>query len=247
MLDGASNDEAWGRQTMLATVPVGAVQEMSVLSNAFSAGVRLDRWPGAEHRHQVRHQRAARRGALPGPARAPGRPRRSRPTASARRRSATCTTPTTLERDQPGRRAGRAASGLRLDRRARSSRTGPSSSRAPTTPGRIARRSCRRRCRRSCCRPTATSAYDGQLPAEAAQRAARSQALAEPDADGAVQLRSLLRHQPERRRRRHQRAERGAPLRRAARGPRRPTTPPCSGRTSSTRRASPISTAIRSR
>ena len=28
MLDGASNDEAWGRQTMLATVPVGAVQEI---------------------------------------------------------------------------------------------------------------------------------------------------------------------------------------------------------------------------
>ena len=37
MLDGASNDEGWGRQTMLATVPVGAVQEISVLSNAFSA------------------------------------------------------------------------------------------------------------------------------------------------------------------------------------------------------------------
>jgi hypothetical protein len=37
MLDGASNDESWGRQTMLATVPIGAVQEVSVLSNAFSA------------------------------------------------------------------------------------------------------------------------------------------------------------------------------------------------------------------
>jgi hypothetical protein len=37
MLDGASNDESWGRQTMLATVPVAAVQEVSVLSNAFSA------------------------------------------------------------------------------------------------------------------------------------------------------------------------------------------------------------------
>ncbi len=36
-LDGASNDEAWGRQTMIATVPIGAIQEMSVLSNAFSA------------------------------------------------------------------------------------------------------------------------------------------------------------------------------------------------------------------
>jgi hypothetical protein len=37
MLDGASNDEAWGRQTMLATVPVGAVQEIAVLANAFSS------------------------------------------------------------------------------------------------------------------------------------------------------------------------------------------------------------------
>src|SRR4029077_3645293 len=37
MLDGASNDEGWGRQTMLTTVPIGAVQEVAVLSNAFSA------------------------------------------------------------------------------------------------------------------------------------------------------------------------------------------------------------------
>jgi len=37
MLDGASNDEGWGRQTMMAAVPLGAVQEVSVLSNAFSA------------------------------------------------------------------------------------------------------------------------------------------------------------------------------------------------------------------
>ena len=36
-LDGANNDEAWGRQTMIATVPIGAVQEMTVLSNAFTA------------------------------------------------------------------------------------------------------------------------------------------------------------------------------------------------------------------
>ena len=37
MLDGANNDEGWGRQTMLATVPLGAIQEFAVLSNAFSA------------------------------------------------------------------------------------------------------------------------------------------------------------------------------------------------------------------
>jgi hypothetical protein len=36
-LDGANNDEAWGRQTMIATVPLGAVQEITVLSNAFSS------------------------------------------------------------------------------------------------------------------------------------------------------------------------------------------------------------------
>ena len=36
-LDGANNDEAWGRQTMIAAVPLGAIQEMTVLSNAFSA------------------------------------------------------------------------------------------------------------------------------------------------------------------------------------------------------------------
>src|SRR5207302_9979577 len=36
-LDGANDDEAWGRQTTIATVPLGAIQEVTVLSNAFSA------------------------------------------------------------------------------------------------------------------------------------------------------------------------------------------------------------------
>jgi len=36
-LDGANNDEGWGRQTMIATVPIGAVEEVTVLSNAFSS------------------------------------------------------------------------------------------------------------------------------------------------------------------------------------------------------------------
>jgi len=36
-LDGANNDEAWGRQTAIATLPLNAVQEVNVLSNAFSA------------------------------------------------------------------------------------------------------------------------------------------------------------------------------------------------------------------
>jgi hypothetical protein len=37
LLDGASNDEGWGRQTSIATVPMGAIREMTVLTNAFSA------------------------------------------------------------------------------------------------------------------------------------------------------------------------------------------------------------------
>ncbi|HEY0461694.1 MAG TPA: TonB-dependent receptor [Pyrinomonadaceae bacterium] len=37
MLDGANNDEGWGRQTAIATVPLGAIQEVTVLSNAFSS------------------------------------------------------------------------------------------------------------------------------------------------------------------------------------------------------------------
>jgi hypothetical protein len=37
LVDGASNDEGWGRQTAIATVPLGAIQEMQVLTNAFSS------------------------------------------------------------------------------------------------------------------------------------------------------------------------------------------------------------------
>ena len=36
-LDGANNDEGWGRQTAITTVPMGAIQEINVLSNAFSS------------------------------------------------------------------------------------------------------------------------------------------------------------------------------------------------------------------
>jgi Carboxypeptidase regulatory-like domain/TonB dependent receptor len=37
LVDGASNDEGWGRQTAVVTVPMGAVQEFNVLTNAFSS------------------------------------------------------------------------------------------------------------------------------------------------------------------------------------------------------------------
>jgi hypothetical protein len=36
-LDGANNDEGWGRQTAIVTVPLGAIQELTVLTNAFSS------------------------------------------------------------------------------------------------------------------------------------------------------------------------------------------------------------------
>src|SRR5579872_440157 len=37
VLDGADDDEAWGRQIMLTTIPTGAVQELTLLTNSFSA------------------------------------------------------------------------------------------------------------------------------------------------------------------------------------------------------------------
>ena len=37
LLDGASDDEGWGRQTAVATLPLGAVEEFNVLTNAFSS------------------------------------------------------------------------------------------------------------------------------------------------------------------------------------------------------------------
>ncbi|HEU5239561.1 MAG TPA: TonB-dependent receptor [Pyrinomonadaceae bacterium] len=36
-LDGASNDEGWGRQTAITTLPLNAVQEVNVMTNAFAA------------------------------------------------------------------------------------------------------------------------------------------------------------------------------------------------------------------
>src|SRR2546421_12514750 len=46
-LDGANNDEAWGRQTMIATVPLGAIQEMTGLSNAVSSEYGLTARPAS--------------------------------------------------------------------------------------------------------------------------------------------------------------------------------------------------------
>ena len=37
MVDGANNDEAWGRQIAMSTLPMSAVQEMTVMTTAFSS------------------------------------------------------------------------------------------------------------------------------------------------------------------------------------------------------------------
>jgi hypothetical protein len=37
VIDGATGDEPWGRQTMFSTIPISAVQEMNAMSRAFSA------------------------------------------------------------------------------------------------------------------------------------------------------------------------------------------------------------------
>ena len=116
--------------------------------------------------------------------------------ASARRRSRRCVTPATLARDQPGRRARRAEPGLRLGRRRRSSRTRRSSSRPPTTRGRIGRRSCRPTLPAFVLPADGNLDYDGQLPPGRCSTAALDHKLTpSADADGARQLRPLLRHQ----------------------------------------------------
>ena len=54
---------------MIATVPLGAIQEMTVSTNAFSSEFGWTAGPAVEHRHQVRHEQAARRSALHEPSR----------------------------------------------------------------------------------------------------------------------------------------------------------------------------------
>ena len=211
MLDGVNNDEGWGRQTMLSTLPLGAVQEMSHALERVLRRVRLDRRPGGEHRHQVGHQRAARRRRSTWPGPAAGRRRPSRTDGFCPPSVSTCTTPATLTAINPadvpdalnqvsgsiGARAGQGQDVLLRRRRLHAA----GSDDVPVE----------RRCRRSCCRPTATSPTSATT-ARGCSTPASITSSRRADADGAVQLRPLLRHQPERRRRRHQRAERRAPL-----------------------------------
>ena len=222
-------DDAGHRAGGRGAGSVGAVQ--CVLGR-----VRLDRRAGDEHRDQVGHQRPARRGAVPG---TPGRlaggdvlDEGLLPAVGLDLHDAV-----DADRDQSRRRAGRAEPGLGLDRRTdrqgqdvllrdrRLHAPGPDDVPLELAAGvRAAARRQPRLCR--------------ALPAETAQRAGRSQADAGADADGPLQLRSLLRHQPERRRRRHERADRGAPLHAAVVDDAGAITPPCSAATCSTKRGS---------
>ncbi len=116
MLDGASNDEAWGRQTMQATVPVGAVQEVSVLANAFSSEYG---WTSGPAMNIVTKTGT---NAMSGEVLYLGRPAGSQATSFSTdgfcpASVPSCTTPGTLNAINPSRYARRAQPDLRNDRR----------------------------------------------------------------------------------------------------------------------------------
>ena len=156
MLDGASNDESWGRQTMIATVPVGAVQEIAVLSNAFSAEFG---WTAGPALNIVTKSGT---NALHGQALYMARPGDSQAKTFSTDgfcvpSVATCVTPSTLNdinpADVPDQLNQFSGIVWRADRQGEE----PSSSRRRTTRCRIGRRCSRRRSRRSSCRRTAVS------------------------------------------------------------------------------------------
>ena len=215
MLDGASNDEGWGRQTMLTTVPVGAVQEVAVLTNAFSAEFG---WTAGPAMNIVTKSGT---NALHGEglylARPGGWQAKTFSTDGFCAPSVpTCTTPTTLHAinpadvpDELNQVSGSIGGPIVKDKTfffatADYTRAGPHD--VPLADAAGVRAAGRRQ--PDLRRP---------LPPDALQRPARSQADAVADADGARQLRSLLRHQPERRRRRHERADAWRAATRAAR------------------------------
>ena len=245
-LDGANNDEGWGRQTMIATVPLGAIQEITVLSNAFSSEFGWTSGPALNIVTKSGTNDAARRRAVHEPSRrlagedvldqrllpAVGRRAASRPTTLA------AINPVDIP-DELNQVSGSIGGPIVKDKTfffatadyTRQDRTTFLSQHAAGVRAAAGRQPRLHR----------------QLPPDALQRPRRPQAHADPDADVPRQRRSVLRQQSAGRRRRHERAERRAQVLARARGPPRPITRRCSARTSSTRRASPTSTAIRSR
>jgi hypothetical protein len=62
MLDGASNDESWGRQTMMAAVPVGAVQEVRCWQ--MRSAECLDRRARVQHRDRSARTRCTAKASI---------------------------------------------------------------------------------------------------------------------------------------------------------------------------------------
>jgi hypothetical protein len=60
LLDGASNDEGWGRQTAVATIPMGAVSRIQCNDQRVLFRIRMDVWSGPKYRHEVWHKRVSR-------------------------------------------------------------------------------------------------------------------------------------------------------------------------------------------
>ena len=212
MLDGASNDEGWGRQTMLATVPLGAVQEVAVLSNAFSAEFG---WTAGPALNIVTKSGT---NALHGEGLYLGRPGGWQ--AKTFSTDGFCPPSVSTLHDagarstaiNPADTAGRAEPGLRLDRRADRRRTRRSSSPPPTTRGRIGRRSSRPTL------PAFVLPADGSLDYVGHYRQELFNARVDHKLTPAqtLMVRVNFDHfydtNPERRRRRHQRADRRAPV-----------------------------------
>ena len=55
-VDGGTDTDSWGRQTIFTSIPLPAVQEMTVLVNSFSAELRRQYRQRRQHRYPHRRQ-----------------------------------------------------------------------------------------------------------------------------------------------------------------------------------------------
>jgi carboxypeptidase family protein len=195
MLDGASNDEGWGRQTMLTTVPLGAVQEAAVLTNAFSAEFGWTAGPAMNIVTKSGTNSLRGEGiylARPGGMQAKTFSTKGYCPPSV----STCTTPSTLVAIN--------AADLPDELNQVSASIGGRVARDKTfffASADYTHQAARRQ-----------SGIRRPLPPEAPECQSGSQAVGRADPHGARELRSLLRHQPERRRGWHERAHSRASL-----------------------------------
>ena len=194
-IDGVNNDEGWGRQTMLSTVPLGAVQEMTALSNAFSSEFGFTAGPAVSIVTKSGTNQLHGEGlylARPGAwqAKTFGTDGFCAPSVT------TCLTPSTLTAINPadvpdvlnqvsasvGTRVRQGQDLLLRERRLH----GAGSHGVPVADAAVVRAAGRRQPR-----------LRRQLPPGTHQRKARPEDLASPDADAQDELRSVLRHEPQ--------------------------------------------------